>query len=287
MSLSSLHLDAFIEVARQKSFSLAAKKLHITQSALSQRVLNLEQEIGSTLFVRDSSGIRLTDLGQKLLRYCQSKELLETEFLESLSSPHQKSLHGIVRIAAFSTVLRSAVLPVVSSLTKEHSSLLVELKNQEVRDLPALLSSGATDYIFLTQPLTKQGIENHLIGYEENVLIQNLGKSLRDEIYLDHDEEDSTTLDFFKIQGKKLPIFKRSYLDEIYGIIDGVRLGLGRAVVPLHLAVQSKGVEIVPGYKSLKVPVYLSYYSQSFYTELQKEVIRRLTEEIPNYLAKK
>ena len=63
MSLSSLYLDAFVGVAKAESFSGAAKGLHITQSALSQRIKNLEDELGLTLFLRMTSGVRLTEQG--------------------------------------------------------------------------------------------------------------------------------------------------------------------------------------------------------------------------------
>lgn len=284
MSLSSNHLDAFLEVAREKSFSLAAKKLHITQSALSQRVLNLEHEIGSTLFVRESSGVRLTDLGQKLLRYCQAKESLENEFLTKLRSKDARSLSGLVRIGGFSTITRSVLMPLIALLVKEHPQLQVEIRNAELRELPEMLSTGIVDFIFTNAPIEKAGVETELLGYEENVLIQSTLKTARNDVYLDHDAEDSTTHDFLKSQGRKVPTIQRNYLGEIYSIIDGVRLGLGRAVVPLHLTLELKGVSVVPGYKSQKVPVYFSYYSQSFYTDLQKLLIDRLKTEVSHAL---
>jgi hypothetical protein len=101
---------------------------------------------------------------------------------------------------------------------------------------------------------------------------------------LDHDEEDMTTFDFLKTQGRKVPTFRRSYLGDIDSIVDAVRLGIGRAVVPLHLIKNVKGVKVVEGYKSLKTPVYLTYYSQAFYTELQKATIERFSKQIPKHL---
>lgn len=284
MSLSSNHLDAFMGVAREKSFSTAAKRLHITQSALSQRILNLEQEVGSSLFIREPSGIRLTELGQKLLRYCQSKEMLEMEFLANLQSNPSTSLSGIVRVAGFSTITRSILIPVLSELVAEHPSLQLDIKSEELRDLPNLLSSGGTDFIFGIHPVEKQGVENHAMGFEENVLIQSTSRETPSDIYLDHDEDDLTTFDFFKAQGRKIPTFRRRYLGDIDSIVDAVRLGIGRAVAPLHLVKNVKGVKVVEGYKPLKTPVYLTYYSQVFYTQLQKAAIERFSKQIPKYL---
>lgn len=285
MSLSSLYLDAFVEVARLRSFSKAAGKLNVTQSALSQRVLNLEQEIGSSLFIRDPSGLRLTDLGQRLLRYCHSKSMLESEFMESLKSEDAKSLRGIVRVGAFSTVDRSVVLPIFTDLIRSHPGVHLELRSQELRQLPAMLFSGAVDLIVGSQSLEKQGIENHRLGDEEYVLIQSAGKFSRDEIYLDYDEEDQTTIDFFKMQPRKTSTrIKQNFMNDIYFIIDAVRAGIGRAVVPLHLLRDVKGVEVVKGYQSMKVPVYLSFYTQAFYSELQAGAIAAIKKGAAEYL---
>lgn len=282
MSLSSLQLDAFQEVARARSFSGAAKALHLTQSALSQRVLKLEEELGTTLFVREPAGLRLTEAGEKLLRYCQSRSLLEEEFLGGLEAG--SNLRGQVRIAGFSTAMRSLVLPVIGGLVKAHPGLQISLQSAELRDLPGRLYSGEADFILVNRPLEKAGVENHLLGFEENVLVRPKGKNFRVDVFLDHDPEDPTTEEFFRLQGKKPTAYRRSYLDEIYAILDGVRAGLGSAVVPLHIARDFPGIEVAHGFKALRVPIYLSYYRSEFPTKLQKETAGRLRKEIPELL---
>lgn len=277
MSMSSLALDAFTEVARCQSFSLAAEKLHVTQSALSQRVLNLEQHLGSALFIRIKGDLRLTPLGQRLLRYTQARELLEGEFMADLKTDVE-GLGGNLRLAGFSSVTRSLVLPILGPLLRKNPKIHFELLSGELRDLPPMLFSGQADFIFLTTPLDKQGIENHLLGYEENVLITSSAVPKNSKVYIDHDEEDRMSFDFLKHQGQKSPQFQRHYLDEIYSVVDGVQEGLGRAVVPRHLVAHNRAVREVPGYKALKVPIYISYYAQSFYTQLQQIVLQEIRE---------
>lgn len=67
MSLSSLHLDAFFTAAQLLNFSQAAKQLHITQSALSQRIKALEEDLSLRLFVRKPRGVELSVAGERLL----------------------------------------------------------------------------------------------------------------------------------------------------------------------------------------------------------------------------
>ena len=284
MSLSSNNLDAFAAVAKFKSFSEAAKKLHITQSALSQRVLNLEQEIGSTLFLRESSGVRLTELGQSLLQYCLAKDGLEQQFLAHLKSDKSYQLGGIIRIGSYSTITNSILIPILGKILNEHPSVQVEIKEVELRAMSKLLTSGNVDFIFLNGILEKQGIDNHLLGYEENVLVQASGKRESRDIYLDHDEDDMTTFDFMKSQGRKTLKLQRNYFANIHSILEAVKLGLGKAVMPLHIAETTKGIEIDGNFKSQKVPVYLAHYAMPFYTDLQKLVIQKLTDEIPKAL---
>jgi DNA-binding transcriptional LysR family regulator len=284
MSLSSLQLDAFAEVARTGSFSQAAVKLHITQSALSQRILNLEEELGSSLFIRESSGARLTDLGQKLLRYSESKTALESEFTDELKATEPGELAGRLRVGGYSTILRSVAIPTLRDLLAKNPRVQTELLTREMRELTKLLETGQADFIFIDHAIERAGISNLLLGHEENVLVQlKNGKSPRDT-YLDHDEHDQTTEAFFKLQLKAPKERRRSYFDEMYTIIDGVLAGLGRTVMPEHIANKYPTLEIVKGLKPLRTPVYLCHYEQAFYTKLQTAVLDCLVTGVKTHL---
>ncbi len=57
------HLKYFVEVADKKSFSKAARTLHISQSAISRTIKALEEELGVVLFMRNAKAVELTDAG--------------------------------------------------------------------------------------------------------------------------------------------------------------------------------------------------------------------------------
>ena len=57
------HLKYFMEVAQQKSFSKAARSLHISQSAISRMIKSLEDEMGVPLFLRNAKTVELTAPG--------------------------------------------------------------------------------------------------------------------------------------------------------------------------------------------------------------------------------
>ena len=102
MSILSSQIEAFLMLAEVHHFTKASKRLGLSQSALSQRILNLEDDLEMTLFIRDFSGVRLTESGQDLLRYCQVIQSAESDFLAKVKGPDLgkgSSIVGAIRIA--------------------------------------------------------------------------------------------------------------------------------------------------------------------------------------------
>lgn len=71
--METAHLHEFAKVADCGSFTAAARELHLTQSTLSKHVALLEREFGADLFVRDRSGVSLTEAGGVL--YAQARQM--------------------------------------------------------------------------------------------------------------------------------------------------------------------------------------------------------------------
>ncbi len=272
MALSSNQLEAFLTVSQTLSFTRAATLLHLTQSALSQRVLNLERELATTLFIRDRSGLRLTETAHELVRYCRSKSALEDEFLAKLKS---SGLEGEVRIGGFSSVMSSVVIPALEPLLTAHPGLRVHLVTAELTQLPERLHTGEIDFMILDRRETREELERISLGKERNVLVQKR-KYNGPEIFLDHDENDTTTKDYLKLAGRKSKKIERRYLDDIHGLIAGVRRGFGRAVIPKHLLTGE--FEILDPEMVLEIPVFLYFYSQPYYSKLHTKIVNALVE---------
>jgi DNA-binding transcriptional LysR family regulator len=285
MSLSSLQLEAFAAVANTGSFSAAAKELHISQSALSQRVLNLESTLMTALIIRDPSGLRLTPAGVELLRYCKQQEQLESEVLHHISSGRAEPA-GKLRIAGFSSITRSALIPTISELARNYPSVSLEIFCREMRDLGPMLWRHEADLIITSLEPTDQSIECHHLGSEELVLVTSRHLSPQQDRFLDHDLSDQTTKKFFTAQGEIPKQFIRHYLDEIYTIIDGVKNGLGQAVLPFHLVKADGDLMVQPGYRPVFEPVLLQYIRQPYYSRLHHEAVKYILEKIPSFLSK-
>jgi len=283
--LSSVQIESFMTLARELNFSRAAESLHITQPALTKRIQNLEETLGQALFVRMHGGLELTESGRVLQRWGAAMEHQEQELLASLVGGTQETLGGFFRIASFSSALRSVVVPALGVLLRAHPRLTCQTFKTEVNELHDWLTDGKADFVVSLAECERMGIDNVQIGVERNMLIESARYSGREDCYIDHEPRDNFTEKFFLSQtGATVPKMLRAYFDDIYGLIDAVSEGIGRAVVPLHLVKPEHNVRAVPGYRPFEVPVLLQFHRQPYYTRLQRAVIDTLTRECPALL---
>ena len=127
-------LETFLAVAEEKSFSRAAARMHRTQSAVSQTISKLEDELGERLFDRSSRDGSLTDAGQVLQTY--AKELLNVreearEALKELRMLHQ----GKLVIAANEFTARY-LLPVLHMFHRMHPMIRIQVMRTLAREVP-------------------------------------------------------------------------------------------------------------------------------------------------------
>lgn len=287
--LSSTQIESFMTLARELNFSRAAQSLHITQPALTKRIQNLEETLGQALFLRMHGGLELTEPGRVLQRYGATIEHYEAELLSSLvgSGDDKQALGGFFRIASFSSALRSVIVPALGMLLRAHPRVACQTFKTEVNELHDWLTDGRADFVVSLAECERMGIENVQIGVERNVLIESSRYAGRDDCYIDHEPRDNFTEKFFLIQtGATVPKMLRAYFDDIYGLIDAVSEGIGRAVVPSHLIKPEHNVRAVSGYQPFEVPVILQFNQQPYYTRLQRAVIDTLTRECPSLLAR-
>jgi DNA-binding transcriptional LysR family regulator len=283
MKLPSNQLEAFYAVAQTRSFTKAAETLHISQSALSQRIINLEIEIQTPLFIRDRVSLELTAVAHELLKYCQFQESFENEFLGKLKTKSPQELAGIIRVAGFSSVMRSVITPSLRNLIIKSPNIQLDVQTKELHELLPLLRNGQSDYIITDQAADREGIECLKLGIERNILIEPQSLSVPN-FFLDHDEKDEISRQYLKMVGKDSSKLRRHFLDDIYGIIDGVQSGLGKAVVPLHLISGKKGIVIKNPRKALETDVFVLFHKQPFYTQLHRAVIDSLVSVAGNVL---
>lgn len=89
-------LETFLVIAELGSFSAAADRLCVTQSTISARIIELEQDLGVELFDRSQRHVQLTFKGRELVAYAQQMEALSEQIKHNVGS--KSSLTGTVRI---------------------------------------------------------------------------------------------------------------------------------------------------------------------------------------------
>jgi DNA-binding transcriptional LysR family regulator len=276
VKISSLYLQAFYQLSQDRNFTRAASNLAITQSAFSTRILKLESELETTFIVREKGNLQLTEAGEKLLRYCEKALRLEDEVLSTLKNSEDGLLAGTIRLGGFSSINRSAALPALAPLLRGHPSVSITVLETELDELLSLLKTSRVDFVISNKVPQSQAIESAFLGFEVNVLVQAKNTEFNGH-YLDHDSQDVTTSSYFQLRPELDTNVRKRYLDDVYGLIEGAKLGLGRAVLPLHLIESEKQLDILYPKTKLKVPMYLLYYQSAFQTDLEKSVISALT----------
>lgn len=283
MRLSNRQLSAFMTVAATLNFTRAAERLHITQSALSQRIRQLEKEIGTTLLNRSSQGVEMTEAGNRVLRFCRASSSLEEEILSDLAYDPRGPLKGIIRIAAHSSILQPVLIPSLASLLRDNPLVQCELTNAEAKDLPGILKRGEAEFVIMDQCLGWANLSTLELGQEIYIAIRSAKYPGRDEVYLDLHAQDRVTEEFFLHQ-KNPPHYQRSFMSDVSGIICGVEQGLGRAVVSQHLVKANSNIQIMKEYKPVTSPVVVHFFNQAYYTRLHCTILEVLQQECSQYL---
>lgn len=281
MNIVTDQITAFLEIVRKGSFSKAASSLGITQAALSIRIRKLEEQLEKTLIIRAKSGLTLSEAGREFQEFAESFEVLQNEYIGKKSGT---ALSGELKIGCFSTIGRSLVLPALQTLLRNHPDIQLTFVIREVRELFPLLQAGEVDLIFLDQPLARDGLVQEYLGDEEYVFVTGK-KRMNQHIYLNHDPSDLMSFKYYEALGQKKIRLERRYLDEIYSVLDGVAMGIGVSVLPIHLAKSYKGIVVPHPQKKLKSPVYLSYKQRAFYPRVVTEAIQILKTSLGKQLS--
>jgi DNA-binding transcriptional LysR family regulator len=124
MNIDIIAIQAFVQVVETGSFTKAAKRIGRTQSAVSQQILKLEDQLGQELFSRDKT-LTLTHHGELFLSYARRIIALQQEAIDCFKEP---DLKGEVRFGIpedFATMLLSNVL---TDFSRSHPRIMLNVE---------------------------------------------------------------------------------------------------------------------------------------------------------------
>lgn len=148
----------FKEVAEAGNITAAAQTLFISQSAVSQSIKQLEVELQTRLFARNSRGVTLTADGRMLYEYVRSAMgLLETGE-EKLSQSRDLQM-GHLTIGASDTVTSQFLLPYLDRFHRQYPAIHIQIISGRSHKVLGLLQSGKVDIAFASTPQEGASLE--------------------------------------------------------------------------------------------------------------------------------
>lgn len=133
---SLANIEAFVRVAELGSITRAARSLHITASAASRRIAQLEDELGVRLFHRTTRALRLSDEGGAFLERCQ--RILEELQAAKRSIAHARAVpEGRLCVEAPAVLGRLALAPALPGFLAQHPGIELDLRLRDAVIDPA------------------------------------------------------------------------------------------------------------------------------------------------------
>lgn len=235
-------LETFLAVAQERSFSRAAQRLHRTQSAISQTISKLEEELGETLFDRSSRDGTLTDAGRLLVEYAEELLNLRSEAHDALVELRQ--LHQGKLVIAANEFTAQCLLPVLNEFHRLHPTIKIQVQRSLASEIPRQVVNHNVEFgvlsfkpddeqlssiVFYRDELVFVVYPQHPLASAKKVSISDLGA----ESFVAHNV-------LSPYRAKVIEAFKRTRtalhmnieLPTLETIKEFVRLGNGVALVP-------------------------------------------------------
>lgn len=287
-------MAALAAIIEEQSFEKAARKLHITQSAVSQRLRQLEERLGQTLVVR-SNPIQATRAGQQALKYFRQVSMLQNELMDELSL-EQESGFTKVAIGVNADSLETWFLDAVSPLLDKRK-LLLDLKVDDQDQTHHLLRTGEVLGCISASPEAMQGCSCIPLGVMPY-------RCLASPEYLQRYFPNGVTSEGFT----RAPVaefnnkdeLQNRYLDKFFGVAAGdyprhripssetffdlIMRGYACGMVPdqqsLPMIESGRVVDMTPG-QYLAIPLYWHVWN------LKSDLAQDLTEQLTSAAADK
>lgn len=167
MELSQL--EVFLAVARERRFSRAAEKLYRTQSAVSQTIHKLEQELGEALFDRSSRDGVLTDAGKVLYEYAEKLVNLRAEAAESLTELRELQTGKLVIAANEFTVLY--LLHVLAEFRRLHPMIKITVERTLGSHIPDDVLRYSVEFGVLSYQPQEPALHSVVVYLDELVFV--------------------------------------------------------------------------------------------------------------------
>jgi DNA-binding transcriptional LysR family regulator len=243
--MRSLNLDqlrSLIEVVELGSFTQAAKRLHLTQPAISQQIRELETRCGLQLIERVGKRAFATPAGRELVIYGR-RIMADTEHALAAVRQHKDGASGRVHVGAGPTALVYLLPPTLRKLHDEHPDIEIVLTSGTTHSISEGLLSNTMDLGFTALPIEEDSLDAVPVRADPMVaILPATEKAIPDKLTPEDVGSRRLILEYQSVPHRQL---SRAWLqaggvsvrpvmefDNIEAIKSAVSAGLGMAIVP-------------------------------------------------------
>lgn len=233
-------LLALQSIVEEGSFDAAADTLHISQSAISQRIKSLESQVGHIVIQR-SKPVQATAMGQFLLRLARQITLAQEEAAQRIDSEQRNSTVNI-RIVVNADSLEGWVLPALAPIAKQ--SIALDIKRQDEHISTRMLRSGEAMAAITAEETPVQGCTMTKLGsmayfaaatpeFAARWFPNGLSKeSLENAPLVQYDRDDQLQYHFIRRITRAKVHPPMHFVPTSIGYNDAVSLGFGWGLIP-------------------------------------------------------
>lgn len=251
MNISLRQLEAFLAVSQLSGFTRAADRLHLTQSAVSLLVRELESQLSVRLFDRTTRAVRLTDAGRELYPFAE-KALAELQAGIDNTRDLLAKKRGRVVLAAPPLIASHLLPPVVSRFRETYPGVAVVLRDLLADEILTRVSSGEVDFGIGTFHRLDGALESQTLATDSLILVAPRGHALARKrklrwrdlagqplIALDRHSSLRHLIDrTLESAGcDSVPAYEVSFITTAIGMVES---GLGVAVLPSYILLSTR-----------------------------------------------
>lgn len=249
MHIDLRDLSLFSQIADTKSLTRAAERSHLSLSAVSARVKELEAQAGVRLLYRAPRGVALTPAGHGMLRHARTI-LSEIEHMKSELQRYGEGVQGSIRVFANTAAVTEFMPEVLATFLAVHPKVDVDLQERPTAEIIRGVLDGMTDLGITSGPISADGVEIHTFSSDRLVLAVSPAHTLatattvRLTDIIDHDyiglHQGSTLQQFVDqlMQNARRRLHIRVQVNSFESVCRMVEAGVGVGIVPESAALR-------------------------------------------------
>jgi DNA-binding transcriptional LysR family regulator len=154
-------IETFLWVVKLGSFRGAAQHLNTTQPAISQRIAQLERELGVKLLNRDHRVASPTPSGRQMMVYAEKLIGLRSEMMAEIGD--RSAMRGVLRLGVAETIVHTWLTRLVKSVNEVYPNLSLEIEVDITPNLSARLLAQEIELAFVVGPLSASGVQSRVL----------------------------------------------------------------------------------------------------------------------------